>query len=117
MTNDILFNREGQPIAFSNDGRFYFLFKFHPTAFCTSDNALYSFCSGKFLGWIDNDIVYDKNGYMIYTRIIKSKSVPKISTKDVGTITPIPEPHPAKPIFKNKGGNLSKKDIFFLQYC
>jgi len=116
-----LFSSDGEAIAYIdyNKDATIFLWDGTPVAFITSDRIdinVFGF-NGRFLGWYDNGIIYDKNGYAVgakkgainmVTKLERVKSVQKITPiRPVLPITPI------KPIWKNYWSNTSLLEFLY----
>jgi hypothetical protein len=116
-----LFDREGEArayIDFDEDATI-FLWDGTPVAFIEKDGremCVFGF-NGRFLGWYEDGIVYDKNGYVVgarkgaismMTRIERIKSIQKITP--IRPITPIT---PIQPILKSSWSNASLAEFLW----
>jgi len=113
-----LFDKNGSAVAYiSSDGTIY-LWDGRPVAYLL-ENHVYGF-NGKHLGWFENGIMYDGDGYRIgfsrekcpvVTQIEPVKSVKHVkSVKSVKSIAPI------KPIFSLANSNKKFKEFLLMGY-
>jgi hypothetical protein len=117
-----LYDSEGEARAYINFDKEATIFMWDgtPVAFIEANNneiCIFGF-NGKFLGWFEDGIIYDKNGYavvgarkgainMVY-KIERIKGVQKIVP--IHPITPIA---PIQPIWKNYWSNVSLTEFLY----
>ena len=58
------YNRNGQPVAYTEDGTHIYLFSGEPVAYLHGD-SVYSF-GGRHLGWFVDGWIRDNNGYCVF---------------------------------------------------
>jgi hypothetical protein len=116
-----LYGSDGEATAYIdyNKEATIFLWDGTPVAFITSDRidiCVFGF-NGRFLGWYDNGILYDKNGYAVGARKDATNMVTKLERiKGIQKITPI-RPilpmTPIKPMWKNYWSNTSLLEFLY----
>jgi hypothetical protein len=117
-----LYDREGEAVAYIDfdEDATIFMWDGTPAAFLeksSSDICVFGF-NGKFLGWYEDGIIYEKYGYAVgarkgatnmITRIERIKGIQKITP--MRPITPIT---PIKPFFKNSWSSQSLVEFLYL---
>lgn len=116
-----LYDSEGEPIAyidFSEDATI-FMWEGSPVAFLEKDGrdvCVFGF-NGSFMGWYEDGIIYDKNGYAvgakkgainITTKIERIKGIQRITP--IRPITPIT---PIQPILKINWSSTSLSEFLY----
>lgn len=116
-----LFDSQGEArayIDFEEDGTI-FLWDGSPVAFLEIDRGEVSVIgfNGSFLGWYEDEIIYDKNGYAVGARKGSINMVTKIekikSMKKMTPIRPISPITPIKPMWKNSWSSTSLAEFLF----
>jgi hypothetical protein len=116
-----LYDSDGEAIAYIDydEDATIFMWDGTPVAFIEKDDddlCVFGF-NGSFLGWYDNGIIYDKNGYAagarkgavnMVTKIERIKGIQKITP--IRPITPIT---PIQPIFKSHWSNISLTEFLY----
>lgn len=106
MNRDLTFyNRNGKPIAYTEDGEHIFLFSGKPVAYL-SQETIYGY-NGKQFGWFDNGWIRDKRGMCVFFSenatggpIAPIKQIKPIkSVKQIKPIKSVKQIKTVKPVF------------------
>ncbi len=101
--NGTIFMWDGTPVAFIHNDR--------------RDICIIGF-NGKFLGWYEDGIIYDKQGYVAGARkgavnmIAKTEKIKRI--QKITPIRPITPISPIKPILRSRWSNTSLTEFLYL---
>jgi hypothetical protein len=116
-----LYDSEGEAVAYIDFGEeaTIFMWKGTPVAFLEKDGqdvCVFGF-NGSFLGWYEDGIIYDKNGYAVGARDGAVNMITKIEgIKGIQSITPI-RPitpiTPIQPIWKSSWSNTSLSEFLY----
>lgn len=120
MTDLTFYNKEGSPIAYTEDGTHIFLFNGKPVAYFYED-SIYSF-SGKHLGRFINGWVRDNKGHCVFFTEYATggpakpakRVKPAKSAKQAKPAKSARQARPARPANSSNWSNLSS-ELFFYQ--
>jgi hypothetical protein len=116
-----LFDNEGEARAYIdyNEEATIFMWEGTPVAFIEKDES--NLCvfgyNGSFLGWYEDGIIYDKNGYAVGARKGAVNMIPKIERvkgiQKIIPIRPITPITPIQPVLKISWGSTSLTDVLY----
>ena len=116
-----LYDSEGEAVAYIDfdEDATIFMWKGTPVAFIEKDGqdiCVFGF-NGSFLGWYEDGIIYDKNGYAVGARKGAVNMVYKIERikgiQQITPIKPITPITPIQPIWRNSWSNTSLTEFLY----
>ena len=116
------YNKDGSPIAYTDDDKTIFFFLLEPVAYFDND-AIYSF-NGKQLGWFEKEWVRDLDGECVFftdkTRgggpfLPFKQFLPFKAFKQFLPFKGFKEFKKIKPFYRNSWSQLSDKQFFYLE--
>lgn len=90
------YNKNGEPIAYAEDGEHIYLFTGEPVAYFHGD-AVYGF-NGKHLGWFENGWIRDLHGLCVFYSGDASGSGPLKPVKNVKPVKSVKSVRPVKSV-------------------
>jgi hypothetical protein len=116
-----LYDSQGDPrayIDFEEDATI-FMWDGTPVAFLKKDGrdiCVFGF-NGSFMGWYEDGIIYDKQGYAVGARKGATNMMPKLermkSMKKMVPMRPLTQMTPMQPMWKNSWSNISFTEFLY----